>query len=113
MSSDAVAEVSWQIHNKSKDLFDRMSLINQVLTTRLKRNVYRKNHNKTKGFKLHNSNILHMQKDYHRVYLLYKHFDNIKETKTDISKDDIVEFNKNYFSYLKKNFFFSSIIIYN
>ena len=88
-------------YNKSKDLYDRMSLINQALTTRLKRNVYRKNHNKTKGFKLHNSNILHMQIDYHRVYLLYKHFDNIKETKTDISKDDIVEFNKNYFSYLK------------
>ena len=31
-------------YNKSKELFDRMSLINQALTTRLKRNVYRKRH---------------------------------------------------------------------
>ncbi len=92
---------------EAKNIYDRMSFIYDSITARLKRNVYRLNHKKTKGLELHNSNILHMDKDYHKIYLLYKNYlrkHNIEIENLNINKDD---FYYNYFSFVKILFIFS------
>lgn len=59
--------------------YKKLSYDSEILKTRLKRNVYRYNRGYQSNFPLHNSNILQMQKDYHRVYHLLKHFKKIKK----------------------------------
>lgn len=87
-------------YTRAKDIYLRMSLISDSLTARLKRNVYRLNHKKTGNIQLHNSNILHMQKDYHRVYLLYKNYKKSNDNEIEITKPMMEKFFQNYFSYL-------------
>ena len=84
----------------AKVYYDRMNLIYTTLSARLKRNVYRLNKNYKGTFRLHNSNILHMQKDYHKVYVLLKHFHKIKKEESNKVKNVKTFFN-NYLSYLK------------
>ena len=93
---------------EAKNIYNRMDNIYDILTARLKRNVYRLNHKKTKGLELHNSNILHMHKDYHKIYVLYKNFKkNGFDEEDDITEDEIKQFHQNYFSYLKLLLLFS------
>lgn len=92
---------------EAKNLYDRMSLVYDALTARLKRNVYRLNHKKTKGLELHNSNILHMDKDYHKVYVLFKKY--LRNYSIDLENQiiDKALFYNNYFAFLKILFIFS------
>lgn len=86
---------------------NKMNYILDSLQSRLKRNVYRLNRNYPKNLKLHNSNILQMQKDYHKVYNLLKHFKDSKEYNSNIDMKSINSLYKHYYEYIKILLIFS------
>lgn len=81
--------------------YKKLSYDSEILKTRLKRNVYRYNRGYQSNFPLHNSNILQMQKDYHRVYHLLKHFKKIKKNLEILSNDEFLSFKENYKRFVK------------
>lgn len=80
---------------------NRMNYILDILTSRLKRNVYRLNKNYPRNLKLHNSNILHMQKDYHKIYNLLKCFNESKIGNVNINMKNINSLYNHYYEYIK------------
>jgi len=70
----------------------RLEQINNQLTSRLHKRVYRLNKNKTKNLKLHKSNILLMDKNYSKIYRFIKKFN--KES------DELIITDNNINSYL-------------
>ncbi len=66
-----------QYYNIAKSCLNKLNYINEVLTSRLKRPIYRYNKNRPEKIKLRKTNILMMHKDYHQIYLLAKHFDDL------------------------------------
>lgn len=80
------------IYLKMKTVYDKVS-------SKLKCNVYRKNKDYNGKFMLRQTNILHMQKDYHKVYNLYSYFLTNKLIINEMSEDDNQNFNQNYFDF--------------
>ncbi len=94
-------------YDVSLSCLNKMNYILDTLTSRLKRNVYRLNKNYPKNLKLHNSNILHMQKDYHKVYNLLKHFNDNKDINKNIDMKSINNLYNHYYEYIKILIIFS------
>lgn len=90
-----------QNYEAIKEYYNKLNYYKDVITSRLKRNVYRLNKNYPNNFSLHNSNILLMQKDYHRVYNLLKHFRKIKADFKPLNETDFLNFKANYYIYVK------------
>lgn len=90
-----------QNYETIKEYYNKLNYYKDVITSRLKRNVYHLNKNYPNNFSLHNSNILLMQKDYHRVYNLLKHFRKIKADFKPLNETDFLNFKANYYIYVK------------
>lgn len=85
----------------SKKAYNQMSYIYESLLARLKRNVYRANKDYRGKFSVHNTNILKMQKDYHKVYLLISYFNKIKEVPEELNFKKIGLFDRSYTYFLR------------
>ncbi|MDY3907439.1 MAG: zinc ribbon domain-containing protein [Candidatus Enterosoma sp.] len=102
------------VRNFNKDAIKAIKLINSLLdcqkriSCQLNRPIYRRNYKLAKNVKLKSTNILNMQKDYHRMFKLALFFHREKVVKEDkIIYDD--EFFKSYFNYCMCLILFSSI----
>lgn len=83
---------------------NRMQYILNVLKSRLKRPVYKRNHKQVSSqrFELRKTNILKMHKDYHKVYLLANYFKkhNLFIDDSDI-ESELIEMRPYYFMFIK------------
>ena len=87
----------------SISLIKRLEEINNILTTRLNKRVYRLNKGKTSNLKLHTSNILLMDKNYSKIYKFIKNFEIQKKDKTEET------YKENYFYFVKYLLLFAII----
>lgn len=77
---------------------NKIEYILAVITPRLSKPVYKINKNNKKNFHLHKTNILGMNKDYYKIYLLLKKFYKTDDIKIDVS--NFKNLDKNYQNYL-------------
>lgn len=89
--------------------YNKLKFLYESISTRLSARVYRLNKNYPKNLSIHNSNILHMQRDYHRVYLTLKNLKKLKGEIEAINEIDLKKLKENYFYYLEILSIFSII----
>ena len=71
--------------------------INDTIKARLHKPIYKKNKKLTDNFKLHKTNILSMDKNYHKIFLLLKKFNSSGYLKINDTPD--TNYETNYFYY--------------
>lgn len=91
-----------QYFNLSNELLHNLSSLNKLITSRLKKPVYKKNQKRNRNLPLKKTNIFLMQKDYRQVYKTYKL---IKGNQINIEdKHQLIDLDlmtKNYLMYVK------------
>ncbi len=97
-----------QYYNIANSCLNKLNTINEILTSRLKSPIYRYNKNRPKKIKLRKTNILLMHKDYHQIYLLAKHFDELNEEQIEpLTTSQKLEFAKDYQTFCSMLLLFS------
>ncbi len=88
-----------QFSIRAEECMVKLESIISTLTSRLRRPVYAKCHKLHKKFTLHKTNILGMQKDYHKVYSSYRAL--FKSKKEDIIETKAHKVEEGYFSFVE------------
>lgn len=88
-------------------LLENLLNVNDVLLSKRHRPVYKNNYKKARHIILKSTNILNMQRDYHRVYKLAKYFQTNKINHVDIIQED-KEFEQYFYDYCLSLLIFST-----
>lgn len=83
----------------SKSLFNKIEFILAEIKPRLKKPVYAKNKGKKRHLALKKTNIFTMQKDYKKIYNLYKYYIKNNLIKNDLNEEEIEKVNNDYVSF--------------
>lgn len=88
-------------YDVTKRCINKLSYLENIITSRLHLPIYQKNKNLKEHLPLRKTNILGMHKDYHQIYVLQKEILNKNFLVDDFKMEMAIDFDKNYFDFVK------------